>query len=401
MINLKNIQEARENIREVVKKTPLVECDYLNNIKGAKIFFKLENLQKTGSFKIRGAVNKIKNLSEEEKRKGLIASSAGNHAQGVALGAKEAGIEATIVMPKFAPVSKVLATQSYGANVVLEGETFNDAFEHALKLQKENDNVFIHAFNDDLVISGQGTVGLEIYEDMKDIDILICPVGGGGLLAGTAVALKELKPDIKIIGVQSENIPSMKEALNLGSPTLVKGPATIADGIAVGKVGEKTHEIFKNFVDDVVLVSEDEIAEAILFLLENVKVVSEGAGASAFAAVLSDKIDIKGKNVCIVVSGGNIDVTNLEKIVNKAQINRKRRVKLDVLVKDNVGELSYITGIISKNKANILYINQSRYSKQLEISQQFLEVVIECTNSIQLENLLQDLEKNNIKFNIV
>lgn len=401
MIKLEDIKKAKKNIENSIKRTPLIECPLLSEKTGANIYLKLENLQKTGSFKIRGALNKIINMSEEEKKKGIIASSAGNHAQGVALGAKEANIKATIVMPKFAPTSKVLATRGYGAEVILEGDTFNDAFEHALKVQKENDFVFLHAFNDDYVIAGQGTIGLEIYEDLENIDMIICPVGGGGILAGAAVALKELKPDIKIIGVQTQNIPSMKKALENDEPILVKGPSTIADGIAVGKVGEKTHEIFKKYVDDVILVSEDEIANAILFLLEKSKVVAEGAGATTLAALLANKIDVKGLNVAVVISGGNIDITNLEKIVNRAQIIQKRRIKLDILVKDNVGELSFITSIIAKNKANILYINQSRYSSELEISQQFLEIVVECTSSKQLDGLLNELKENNINYKIV
>ncbi|CAM3165393.1 threonine ammonia-lyase [Streptobacillus felis] len=401
MIKLDDVKKANENIKDAIKRTPLIECPLLSQMTGANIYLKLENLQKTGSFKARGAINKIMHLTEEEKKRGVIASSAGNHAQGVALGAKQAGIKATIVMPKFAPISKILATKSYGAEVILEGETFNDAYEHALKVQKENNYVFLHAFDDDEVIAGQGTIGIEIFEDLENVDAVLCPVGGGGIMAGIAVALKELKPDVKLIGVEAENMPSMKKALENNGPLLVTGPQTIADGIAVGRVGNKTHEIFKNLVDDVVIVNEDEISQAILFLIEKSKVVAEGAGATALAAVLANKVDLKGLNVAIVISGGNIDITNIEKIVNRAQIIQNKRARLNILLKDIVGELSKVTKIVSGKQANILYLNQTRYSNNLKTNEQLLELVIECVDSKHLKGVLEDLKENNISFTLV
>ncbi|WP_314011292.1 threonine ammonia-lyase [Pseudostreptobacillus hongkongensis] len=401
MITLKDIQIAQENIKDSIKRTPLIECPLLNQLTKANVKLKLENLQKTGSFKLRGALNKIQYLTEEEKNRGVIASSAGNHAQGVALGAQQAGIKATIVMPKFAPISKVIATQSYGANVILEGDTFNDAYLHAVKLQKETNAVFLHAFDDDIIIAGQGTLGLEVYEDFKDVDILLCPVGGGGLMAGIAVALKESNPNIQIIGVEAENIPSMKKALESDAPLLVTGPQTIADGIAVGRVGDRPFDIFKKYVDDVVLVNEDEISQAILFLLEKSKVVAEGAGATALAALLFNKIgNVEGKNIAVVISGGNIDITNIEKIVNRAQIIQKKRAKLHILLKDNVGELSKITNIVSENKANILYLNQTRYSNNLKTNEQLLELVIECVDSSHLTAVLDHLSDKGIEYSL-
>ncbi|NYV28439.1 threonine ammonia-lyase [Streptobacillus felis] len=401
MIKLDDVKKANENIKDAIKRTPLIECPLLSQMTGANIYLKLENLQKTGSFKARGAINKIMHLTEEEKKRGVIASSAGNHAQGVALGAKQAGIKATIVMPKFAPISKILATKSYGAEVILEGETFNDAYEHALKVQKENNYVFLHAFDDDEVIAGQGTIGIEIFEDLENVDAVLCPVGGGGIMAGIAVALKELKPDVKLIGVEAENMPSMKKALENNGPLLVTGPQTIADGIAVGRVGNRTHEIFKNLVDDVVIVNEDEISQAILFLIEKSKVVAEGAGATALAAVLANKVDLKGLNVAIVISGGNIDITNIEKIVNRAQIIQNKRARLNILLKDIVGELSKVTKIVSGKQANILYLNQTRYSNNLKTNEQLLELVIECVDSKHLKGVLEDLKENNISFTLV
>lgn len=401
MIKLDDVKKANENIKNAIKRTPLIECPLLNQITKGNVYLKLENLQKTGSFKARGAINKIMHLTDDEKKRGVIASSAGNHAQGVALGAKQAGIKATIVMPKFAPISKILATKSYGAEVILEGETFNDAYEHALKVQKENNYVFLHAFDDDEVIAGQGTIGIEIFEDLENVDVVLCPVGGGGIMAGIAVALKELKPNIKLIGVEAENMPSMKKALENNGPLLVTGPQTIADGIAVGRVGVKTHEIFKNLVDDVVIVSEDEISQAILFLIEKAKVVAEGAGATALAAVLSGKVNLEGLNVAIVISGGNIDITNIEKIVNRAQIIQNKRARLNILLKDIVGELTKVTNIISEKQANILYLNQTRYSNNLKTNEQLLELVIECVDSNHLESVLKELNEKKINFNLV
>ncbi|WP_073508360.1 threonine ammonia-lyase [Streptobacillus notomytis] len=401
MIKLNDIKNANENIKNSIKRTPLIECPLLSNMTESNIYLKLENLQKTGSFKARGAINKIMNLTEEEKKRGVIASSAGNHAQGVALGAKQAGIKATIVMPKFAPISKILATKSYGAEVILEGETFNDAYEHALKVQEENNYVFVHAFDDDRIIAGQGTIGLEIFEDLPNVDVVLCPVGGGGIMAGIAVALKELKPNVKLIGVEAASMPSMKKALENNGPLLVTGPQTIADGIAVGRVGNKTHEIFNNLVDDIVIVDEDDISQAILFLMEKSKVVAEGAGATALAAVLSNKVDIKGLNVAIVISGGNIDITNIEKIVNRAQIIQNKRAKLNILIKDSVGELSKLTKIISEEQANILYLNQTRYSNNLKTSEQLLEIVIECVDSNHLKGVLNKLTENKFNYTLV
>lgn len=396
MINSNDVKRAYENINKSIYKTPLIHSPILSYLTGANVQLKLENLQKTGSFKARGAINKILQLTDEEKRRGVIASSAGNHAQGVALGAKDANIKATIVMPKFAPISKIEATKSYGAEVVLQGDTFNDAFLHALEIQKQNDYVFLHAFDDDEIIAGQGTVGLEIYEEYKDVEVLLCPVGGGGLLAGIAVYLKEQNPNIKIIGVQTENIPSMKKALENNGPVLVTGPSSIADGIAVGKVGQIPYEIFKKYVDDVITVSEDEISQAILFLMEKNKLVVEGAGASALASVLANKVDIKGKNVAVVISGGNIDITNIEKIVNKAQILQGRRAKLDILLTDIVGQLNKVTEIISKNKGNILYLNQTRYFENLKSNEQLLELVLECLDINHLNSIKEKLKENGI-----
>lgn len=400
MITLEDIKEAYDNIVDSIKRTPITESIQLNEELNSNIYFKLENLQRTGSFKMRGAVNKIASLTDEERKRGIIASSAGNHAQGVALAAKEAGIKSTIVMPETAPLSKVAATKSYGANVIQYGEMFDDAYSKALEVQKEQNSVFVHAFNDDKIIAGQGTVGLEIIEDIPNIDTVIVPIGGGGIICGIAVALKTINPKIRIIGVEAKAVPSMTNALKEDRIHMVHTTTkTIADGIAVKQVGEKTFEIAKQYIDDIVLVTEDEISNAILYLLEKVKVVTEGAGATPLAAILSGKIkDIEGKNVCLVISGGNVDVNDIEKIVNKSQILDGRRCEIVIKVQDKSGETNKITTVLSENNANILYINQTRYSSELGINEQELNIVFESKNRLHRDEILNKLSEANIKF---
>lgn len=400
MITLEDIKQAYDNIVDSIKRTPITESIQLNEELNSNIYFKLENLQRTGSFKMRGAVNKIASLTDEERKRGIIASSAGNHAQGVALAAKEAGIKSTIVMPETAPLSKVAATKSYGANVIQYGEMFDDAYSKALEVQKEQNSVFVHAFNDDKIIAGQGTVGLEIIEDIPNIDTVIVPIGGGGIICGIAVALKTINPKIRIIGVEAKAVPSMTNALKEDRIHMVHTTTkTIADGIAVKQVGEKTFEIAKQYIDDIVLVTEDEISNAILYLLEKVKVVTEGAGATPLAAILSGKIkDIEGKNVCLVISGGNVDVNDIEKIVNKSQILDGRRCEIVIKVQDKSGETNKITTVLSENNANILYINQTRYSSELGINEQELNIVFESKNRLHRDEILNKLSEANIKF---
>ena len=328
---------------------------------GANIYYKCENLQKTGSFKVRGACNKIANLTEKEKASGVIASSAGNHAQGVALGAKMNNIEATIVMPATAPLAKVTATKSYGANVVLEGLVYDDAYAKAVELQKETGATFLHPFNDEYVIAGQGTIGLEIFEQMNNkVDTILCPIGGGGIIAGVAVAAKALNPNVKIIGVQTANIPSMHESMKAGKVTTAFKSTSVADGISVKTVGELTFSIVKDLVDEVVLVEEDEIAEGLLFLMENQKVVAEGSGAVTTAALLSGKYKPKaGENVVCIISGGNIDVNTLNKIIVIALIKSGRRFTFKTEIQDKPGGLAELTRVLSGLDANIITANLS------------------------------------------
>ena len=316
-VTLQDVKNARETIKDIVKKTDVIESVKLSNLTGANIFYKCENLQKTGSFKIRGACNKIASLSEAEKANGVIASSAGNHAQGVALGANMSGIEATIVMPATAPKAKVNATKGYGAKVVLNGEVYDDAYTKAVEIQKETGATFLHPFNDKYVIAGQGTMALEMFEQLDDkIDTILCPIGGGGIIAGVAVVAKALNPNVKVIGVQTANIPSMLESRKRGCVTTAFKSTTIADGIAVKTPGDLTFEIINELVDDVIVVEENEIKEAMVFLMENQKLVAEGSGAVTTACLLSNKyIPEKEENVVCIISGGNVDMKVLNGIL--------------------------------------------------------------------------------------
>ena len=371
-VTIDDIRKAQDTIKDIVKRTDILESTKLSLLTNANIYYKCENLQKTGSFKVRGACNKIANLTEEEKSKGVIASSAGNHAQGVALGAKMNNIEATIVMPSTAPLAKVTATKSYGANVVLEGLVYDDAYAKAVEIQKETGATFLHPFNDKYVIAGQGTIGLEIFEQMNNkVDTILCPIGGGGIISGIATAAKALNPNVKIVGVQTANIPSMYESMKSGKVTTAFKSTSIADGISVKTVGELTFNIAKDLLDEVVLVEEDEIAEAVLFLMENQKVVAEGSGAVTTAAILSGKYKPKeNENVVLIISGGNIDVNTLNRIVVKGLINSGRRFSFVTEIKDKPGGLAELTKILSNLDANIITANLSSTKAIGELSAQ-------------------------------
>ena len=360
-VTLEDVKKAQETIKDIVKKTDILESTKLSSMTGANVYYKCENLQKTGSFKVRGACNKIANLTDEEKANGVIASSAGNHAQGVALGAKMNGIEATIVMPQTAPLAKVTATKSYGANVVLEGLVYDDAYAKALEIQKETGATFLHPFNDEYVIAGQGTIALEIFEQMNNkVDTILCPIGGGGIIAGVAVAAKSLNPNVKIIGVQTANIPSMHESMKAGKVTTAFKATSVADGISVKTVGELTFSIVKDLVDDVILVEEGEIAEGLLFLMENQKVVAEGSGAVTTAAILSGKyIPKENENVVCIISGGNIDINTLNRIIAIGLAKSGRRFSFSTNIKDKPGGLGELTRIIGGEDANIITANLS------------------------------------------
>ena len=382
ILTLQDVQQARETIKDIVKKTDLLESVKLSQKTGANVYYKCENLQKTGSFKVRGACNKIASLTEQEKANGVIASSAGNHAQGVALGAKMSGIKATIVMPATAPLAKVTATKGYGAEVVLEGLVYDDAYAKAVELQKENGATFLHPFNDKYVMAGQGTIALEIFEQLdNNVDTIICPIGGGGIIAGIAVAAKALNPNVKIIGVQTANIPSMKESMENGEVTTAFKATTIADGIAVKTPGDQTFEIIKELVDEVIVVEEHEIAQGMLFLLENQKLIAEGSGAVSTAALLSGKyVPAEGENVVCVISGGNVDVNTLYRVIGTALTEEGRRFAFKTMIQDKPGGLAELTKVVGGLNANILNANLSRLTKGHSLGSLYVEIELETFN---------------------
>lgn len=399
-IGLKDIQEARNCLKNVVYKTGLVQNTTFSEMTGNSVYLKTENLQKTGSFKVRGAFNKIVHLSEVEKRNGVIASSAGNHAQGVALAATLYNIKSTIVMPKHAPLSKISATKNYGAEVVLHGEMYDVAYEKALEIQQETGATFVHAFNDPKVIAGQGTIGLEILEDMPDVDIIVVPVGGGGLISGIAIAVKNINPRVKIIGVQTENVPSIVKAISENHIATVDGEPTIADGIAVKTPGELTFNIIKDYVDDVVTVGEDEIANSILLLLERAKVISEGAGAASVAAVLNRLDNFKNKKIVALISGGNIDVNMLSRIIDKGLIKSGRKIIVHTLMQDRPGTLCKLLNLMAETGANVLSVLHDRSTADLPIGYANVKLELETANEEHVEKIKKLLSSENYDYKL-
>ncbi|MEX0568688.1 MAG: threonine ammonia-lyase [Candidatus Njordarchaeota archaeon] len=389
-----HIKKAKKVLEGVVHKTPLDKSETFSKMTKAKcIYLKLENLQKTGSFKPRGAYYKISSLSQEEKSRGVVAISSGNHAQGVAYAASIQGVSAKIIMPIFAPISKILATKAYGAEVVLYGETFDQAAEKVKEIIEKEKRTLIHPYDDKFIIAGQGTIGLEILENLKKPDIVVVPVGGGGLISGIAIAIKKKLGDkVKIIGVQSEAYPGVMAKLGL-----IKLPEkkihTIADGIAIKKPGELTTKIISELVDDMITVSDDEIAYAIFMLLERAKTLVEGAGAVGLAAVLSGKIDVENKDVAVVISGGNMDITRLIKILNRELVALKRLVKLDVTMPDIPGALSRLLDSIAKTRINVVDITIEKYSPYIKPQEVIAEIIVEVPVLETLNELIKEAEK--------
>jgi threonine dehydratase len=398
ILTLKDIKDAQEKISHYLKPSPLFKTEIFNHQlpPETNLYLKMESLNKTGSFKERGACYKLLSLTEDEKKKGVIAASAGNHAQGVAYFAGKLGINATIVMPETTPLIKISSTKNYGANVVLKGIAFDEAFAEATRLQKEKELVFIHPFNDRKIMAGQGTIGLEILEQNPYIDTVVVPIGGGGLISGVSCAIKSVNPNIKIVGVEPENIPSMKKGIENNSPILVSPNSTLADGLNVRIVGEETFKVAQKYVDEFVTVSEDEIANAILVLLERGKFVCEGAGATGVAAILSGKIKNLGKNVAVIISGGNIDVTMISKIIENGLISSGRLVRLIIEVPDSPGNLGKITTIIGNLGANILELNHNRiFKKNLKYSD--VIITLETKGSEHINKIIENLTKEGYK----
>ena len=382
MVTLQMIQEAQESLKGIARKTPLENANRL----GENIYIKSENLQLTGAFKIRGAYNKIRSLTPEEASHGVIACSAGNHAQGIALSATKLGIKSVICMPEGAPISKVEATRNYGAEVVLVPGVYDDAAREAERLSKEHGYTFAHPFNDPYVIAGQGTIGLEILEQLPEVEQVVVPIGGGGLISGVAYTIKQLKPDCKVIGVQAATVPSMYESWKAGKIVTVPDGNTIADGIHVLTPGNLTFELVEKYVDEVVTVSEDEICAAILTLLEKSKTVAEGAGATPVAACLYNKVDMTKKTVC-VVSGGNVDVTTLNRIITKGMIKTGRIVEVQTKVGDKPGQLNRLLQLIAENGANIMSIVHKREDKAADVNTCVVSLVLETRNAEHVKKL--------------
>ena len=380
MLDIEDFYNARRILEPVLRKTGLVHSRKIGT--EGNIWLKPECLQKTGSFKIRGAYYKISQLSEKEKARGVIACSAGNHAQGVALGATTMGIKSLICLPEGAPISKVEATRKLGAEVCLVPGVYDDAYARALKLKEEQNLTFIHPFDDENVIAGQGTIGLEILDQLADVEAVVVPVGGGGLISGIAFAVKTINPKIKVYGVQAKGAPSMVHSLKDKKIECLKSVSTIADGIAVKEPGKLTFDICSHYVDDIVTVSEDEICSAILKLIEEEKMVAEGAGATSVAAVMYDKLPIGGKNTICVVSGGNIDVNILSRVINHGLAYKGRLCTIDMELEDKPGSLLRVSSIIANHGANVLGVHHDRTSSR--------DVVNSCVLSVQLETKNQD-----------
>ena len=394
-MELKKVYEAKEVLKEVIRETDVIYSPKLS--KKGNVYLKTENLQVTGSFKIRGSYYKISCLKEEEKEKGVIACSAGNHAQGVALAATRSGIKSIICLPEGAPISKITATKKYGAEICLVKGVYDDAYNKALELQKEFGYTFIHPFNDEEVIYGQGTIALEILEQVKDLDAVIVPVGGGGLISGIAYTVKQINPNIKVYGVEAMGASSMLKSFEYGEVSELSKVSTIADGIAVKKPGDLTYELCKKYVDEIVTVTDDEIAAAILTLMEEQKLITEGAGATSVAAVMFDKIDITNKNIVCILSGGNIDVTILSRIINKGLLMTGRTCKLKIELPDVSGQLNNVTKIIADLGANIISIDHERLIESSNVNSCYLNITLETKNFKHIHAIKKALMDNEYK----
>ena len=391
MAKLEDFIKAKEKLSKVLLETHLIYSPIFSKESGNKVFIKPENLQKTGSFKIRGAYNKISNLTDAEKKRGVIASSAGNHAQGVAYGAKESGIKAVIVMPKSTPLIKVESTKQYGAEVILHGDVYDDAYKKAKELEEKESYVFVHPFNDEDVLDGQGTIALEILEELPETDIILVPIGGGGLISGIACAAKMLKPEIKIIGVEPEGAASAYEAIKENKVVELKEANTIADGTAVKKIGDLNFEYIKKYVDEIITVSDYELMEAFLLLVEKHKIIAENSGILSVAA--TKKIKEKNKKVVSVISGGNIDVLMISSMINKGLIRRDRIFNFSLNIPDKPGELAKVVDLIAELGANVIKLEHNQFKNLSRFKDVELQVTVETNGSEHIKNLVQTFEE--------
>lgn len=392
-MQISDFEKAANRLRDVIHLNPISSSQTFSQLSGAELYLKCENLQKTGSFKVRGAYNKISLLKEAGVTK-VVASSAGNHAQGVAYAATSLGIESTIVMPRNAPLAKAAATEGYGAKVVLHGDCYDDAYQKALEIQSETGAVFVHPFNDEDVIAGQGTISLEVLRDLPALDAIMVPAGGGGLLSGIAYCMKQINPRVRVIGVQAEGADAIVRSFRQKKHLVTKTSATIADGIAVKAPGDITVDIINQYVDEMVTVSDDEIAEAILLLLERTKLVVEPAGAASLAAAINKKCDLAGKKVVCLLSGGNIDVSFIQKVVEKGLVARGRQLQFRTILPDIPGTLGAFTTLLAKAGANILALQHDRLHADLHLNETILHVTCEVSGSEHGQAVTEILEKS-------
>jgi threonine dehydratase len=397
-LTLADIEAARARIGESILFSPCHLSHHLSELTGLPLHLKFENLQRTGSFKERGALNKLLTLSETERRRGVIAASAGNHAQGVAFHAGARGIRAQIVMPLATPLVKVAATRSFGAEVILHGDSYDEAYDEALRRRVEEGQTFIHAFDDAEVIAGQGTIALELLEQVPDIEAVVAPIGGGGLISGIACALKETNPKIRVIGVEPEKLPSMLRAREANAPVTIAAEATIADGIAVRRAGDLTLPLVSRYVDEIVTVDDEEIASAILMLLEQEKTLAEGAGAAALAAVVQEKTNLRQRRTVVIVGGGNIDVSLLAKIIERGLVKDGRLLRMRVYLMDRPGALLALTKILARERANIVETLHNRAYYGVSLGETVIDVTIETRGAAHIAAISHALREAGFRF---
>ena len=391
-MDLKQIEQAAERLRGVVHKTAVNSSHTFSTMSGAELYLKCENLQKTGSFKVRGAYNKIARLRESGKAPDLVASSAGNHAQGVAYAAAVLGCRATIVMPRSTPIAKVSATEGYGAEVILYGDCYDEAYQYAMELTGERAATFVHPYDDEDVIAGQGTISLEILKSLPTVNTVLVPAGGGGLLAGMAACIKQVNPSIRVIGVQAQQADAIVRSFRAGHHVSTETSSTIADGIAVRNPGVLTTELICRYVDDMVTVTDNEIAEAILLLLERTKMVVEPAGAASLAAVINRKTDLEGKRAVCLLSGGNIDVGFIHRVVEKGLVTRGRQMKFRTVMKDAPGSLQRFSTLVAGTGANIIMVEHDRLHTDLELGDAILHVACEVSSREHGQRMIKMLQ---------
>ena len=401
MLQFSDIVDAQSVLKSVIKYTPLERSKSFSTMSEADVYMKLENFQTTGSFKVRGAYYKIKNLSPEEAAKGVLCASAGNHAQGVAYAASSLGVKSTVFMPVFAPPLKVIATRAYGAEVVLVGDTFDDACKAAVEFGKKSGATFVHPFNDPHIIAGQGTIGLEIFDQLRDMDDVIVPIGGGGLIAGVAIALKQLNPRIRIIGVEPDGAQSMKASKSKGELVTLNSVNTIADGIAVKSPGQLTFDIVQNLVDELVVVNDAEIARTAYLLLQRAKILAEPAGVAAMAAVLYQKANTKGRKVIPIISGGNANMSILDQILDKGVMDEGLRARIQVLIPDQAGRLKEVINILDKMKSSIHDIEHERSTTSVPVGHVQVTITFNLQDTTQLSMICKELEKRGMQHEVL